>query len=71
MVVPDLVDNRRTVELGADLIAAFPEVRYKLIKFRKYGVRESFASTPEPKDALMEELREIALRKGVKEVLIT
>ena len=71
VVVPDLVDNRRTVELGADLIAAFPEVRYKLIKFRKYGVRESFASTPEPKDALMEELREIALRKGVKEVVIT
>ena len=71
VVVPDLVDNRRTVELGADLIAAFPEVRYKLIKFRKYGVRESFASTPEPKDALMEELRELALRKGVKEVVIT
>ena len=71
VVVPDLVDNRRTVELGADLISAFPEVRYKLIKFRKYGVRESFASTPEPRDALMEELREIALRKGVKEVVIT
>ena len=71
VVVPDLVDNRRTVELGADLISAFPGVRYKLIKCRKCGVRESFASTPEPRDALMEELREIALRKGVKEVVIT
>lgn len=71
VVVPDVADSRKTVELGASLIAPYPEVRYKLIKFRKYGVRENFSQTPEPSDELMESLREIAWKKGVKEVVIT
>ncbi len=71
VVVPGIVDSRKTVELGAGLIAPFPEVRYKLIKFRRYGVRENFSDTPEPSDELMEELKEIARKKGVKEVVIT
>ena len=71
VVVPGAADSRKTVRLGASLIAPFPEVRYKLIKFRKYGVRENFAGTPEPSDELMEELRQIVLEEGVKEVVIT
>lgn len=71
VVVPDVADSRKAVELGASLIAPYPEVRYKLIKFRKYGVRENFSQTPEPSDELMESLREIAWKKGVKEVVIT
>lgn len=70
VVVPDVVDNLKTVELGSSLIADYPNVRYKLIKFRHYGVRENFASAREPDDDYMQTLRETALRAGVKDVLV-
>ena len=71
VVVPGVVDNRRTVELGSSLIAAYPEVRYKLIKFRHYGVREEYQKIQEPSDEEMEALRELAKGNGVKEIMIT
>lgn len=71
VVVPGTVDNQRTIELGSSLIATYPQVRYKLIKFRHYGVRENFSKTEEPSDKMMEELRDRAMALGVKEVLIT
>lgn len=71
VVVPGVVDNLRTVELGASLIAAYPHVRYKLIKFRHYGVRESFRNTREPSDEEMNGLKQRALNLGVREVIIT
>lgn len=70
VVVPDIVDNRKTVEQGSRLIAAYPEIRYKLIKFRHYGVRKNFAAMQEPSDELMNELRMAAMAGGVKEVVI-
>lgn len=71
VVVPELADSRAAVRLGAELIAAFPDVRYKLIRFRPYGVREEYASMRTPSDALMEELQSLALEAGVKNVIIT
>ncbi len=70
VVVPEVVDNLKTVKLGSSLIANYPNVRYKLIKFRHYGVRKNFASTREPDDAYMQMLREAALSAGVKDVLV-
>lgn len=70
VVVPGIVDNRKTVEVGSRLIARYPGVRYKLIKFRHYGVRKNFASTPEPSDEMMNELKMIAEVSGVREVVI-
>lgn len=70
VVVPDAVDNLKTVKLGSNLIANYPNVRYKLIKFRHYGVRENFSSTREPDDAYMKLLRDTALNAGVRDVLI-
>ena len=71
VVIPGVVDNQRTVELGCSLIAAYPMVRYKLIKFRHYGVRENFAMTKEPSDEMMEELKERARALGVRDILVT
>ena len=71
VVVPVVVDNRRTVELGSSLIAACPEVRYKLIKFRHFGVREEYLNIPEPSDQEMEELGDLARKNGVREIVIT
>lgn len=71
VVVPEVVDNFKTVELGSSLIADYPEVRYKLIKFRHYGVRENFQATKEPSDEMMEELRQLAVSMGVKDIVVT
>lgn len=71
VVVPGVLDNRRTVELGSSLIASYPDIRYKLIKYRHYGVREKFSMTKTPSDDLMEELGQIARRAGVKEIILT
>lgn len=71
VVVPGVVDNRRTVELGSSLIAAYPEVRYKLIKFRHYGVRKEYQDIQEPSDEEMEALRMLAKENGVKEIIVT
>lgn len=71
VIVPGVVDNRKTVEVGSRLIARYPEVRYKLIKFRHYGVRKNFAMTQEPTDDMMNELKMTAQVCGVKEVILT
>lgn len=71
VVVPEVVDNRRTVELGSSLIAAYPEVRYRLIQYRPFGVREEYLNIRMPSDQEMEELCHLARRMGVKEVIIT
>ena len=70
VVVPGVVDNRHTVELGSSLISSYPDVRYKLIRFRHYGVRENFSASPEPSDEMMEELQDLAKSMGVKDVII-
>lgn len=71
VVVPGAVDNLETVRLGSRLIADYPEVRYKLIKFRHYGVRENFAGTREPEDGYMDELKMQAVSAGVRDVVVT
>lgn len=72
VVVPGFADNKRTVELGSSLIADYPEVRYKLIRFRPYGVRSPYdKDIKEPTEEMMEELRQIAVAAGVREVVVT
>lgn len=71
VIVPGVVDNRKTVEVGSRLISDYPEVRYKLIKYRHYGVRKNFAATPEPSDEMMNELKMLAEVSGVRDVVLT
>ena len=71
VVVPGVVDNEKTVRLGSSLIASWPNVRYKLIKFRPFGVRREYANIPVPDDKTMESLRQIAWDMGVKNVVIS
>lgn len=71
VVVPEMVNNHQTVALGSSLIAAYPEVRYRLIQFRHYGVRKEFQGIREPYEEEMEELRGLAMENGVKDVVIT
>ena len=67
VIVPDLLDNHRTVELGSRLIAGYP-VRYKLIRYRPLGVRTEIYDMPS--EDLMNRLAGLASRKGVKDIII-
>ncbi len=72
VVVPGIADNEATVRLGSSLIAAYPKVRYKLIKYRPYGVREQYLSDiTAPTDEMMEHLKAVAESCGAANVLIT
>lgn len=70
VVVPGYLDNRETVEQVAKRLAAFPEIRYKLIKYRPWGVRPPM-DVQTPADKYMEELAELARAQGASQVIIT
>ena len=70
VVVPGLLDNRRTVETGARLIAPYPDIRYKLIRYRPFGVRPAMPETAVPTDDEMAELEALAGSCGVQDVCV-
>jgi len=69
VIVPDLLDNYRTVDTVSKIISAWPEVRYKLIKFRTWGVKGEFLNARVPDDRLMEELENLVRHNGVLNVV--
>lgn len=70
VVVPGLLDSARTVDTASRMIAQFPDVRYKLIKFRTWGVRGPLQQTASPSDEQMSRLEQIARHNGVKDIVI-
>jgi pyruvate formate lyase activating enzyme len=77
VVVPGVLNNERTVEIGASMIAFYPNIRYKLIRYRPFGVRKAvlcsaaYAGVQIPDSAYMNRLIDIAHENGVKNVIIT
>lgn len=71
VVVPELLDNKATVEKTANLLASIdPSIRYKLIKYRPLGVREKVIDAHEPSDEQMKNLLQIAKAMGLEDVVI-
>ncbi|WBW99318.1 YjjW family glycine radical enzyme activase [Oceanirhabdus sp. W0125-5] len=71
VIVPDILNNSETVERTSKLIAGINNnIRYKLIKYRKYGVRKDLQGTESPLDSYMEYLKEVATQNGCKDVII-
>ena len=70
VVVPGLLDNERTVRTGAKLIAPYPDMRYKLIKYRPFGVRAEMPQTDTPGNDLMASLAETAREAGVRDIVV-
>lgn len=70
VILPEL-DSRQTVMEASKMIASFPEVRYKLIQYRPFGVREPFVETlsiPSKKD--MDQFAALASEQGVADIVI-
>ncbi len=71
VVIPELLDNEKTVEFTSRLINQYDsKVRYKLIKFRNLGVTSELKDKASPKQSEMEKLREVAYENGAKDVVI-
>lgn len=71
VVVPGQFDAALTVrETARTLVAAGSGARYKIIRFRPQGVRAAWRGLPTPDDATMGALAAIALREGVREVVV-
>ena len=71
VVVPEVLDNKRTVDEGSKLIASInTEIQYKLIKYRPMGVRKELLNTSSPTTEYMKELEAIVNGNGIKNTLI-
>ena len=70
VVIPGYLDNAHTVDAASRIIARVPSVRYKLIRFRNWGVRGELADQVSPSMDLMETLACIARSNGVEDIVI-
>ena len=71
VVVPDIFNNEETVERVSKIIGKSNlNIRYKLIIFRALGVREEIKNMKSPTLDTMEQLKSIAHKNGVKDVVI-
>lgn len=70
VILPDYLDNENTVRKVSQHIAAYPQVRYKLIKFRPWGVRPPL-DVVVPDDTYMKQLAQIARNEGIQQIELT
>lgn len=73
VAVPELFDVGHTVEETSRLLKELGKqagIRYKLIKFRPIGVREEYRSYETPTEEYMNQLRDIAYKNGMNDIVI-
>ena len=71
--IPDSLDNEKTIRLSGKVLEPYlkkKDIRYKLIKYRHFGVREKYRDFKEPDDGYMEELKQIAYECGFRNIVI-
>lgn len=71
VIVPNVLDNESNVSNISRLIASLdPYIRYKLIKYRPYGIRKDMIDSYSPGHELMKKLNDIATKNGCKNIVI-
>lgn len=71
VIVPKVLDNYYNVNNISKLIALLnPNIRYKIIKYRAIGVRKDLIDSYTPSNELMNNLRDIAINNGCKEIVL-
>ena len=71
--IPDSLENEKTITVAGDILKPYMEkkdIRYKLIKYRHFGVRQQYRDFREPSEAYMNELKELAQKKGFRNIVI-
>lgn len=73
VVVRELFDPAGVIESIAEYLCAYMDIsmlRYKLIAYRPFGVREQYQTYESPDVSYMEQLKDIAIQVGFQEVII-
>ena len=73
VVVRELFDPAGVIESIAEYLYSYMDIgmlRYKLIAYRPFGVREQYQTYESPDDSYMEQLKNIAMQVGFQEVII-
>lgn len=72
VVVPELFDCEQTVRQVSQLLAEYGclDMRYKIIKFRPMGVRQSYKELKAPEEDYLRKLADIASGYGLRDVII-
>ena len=66
--------NEETVDTVSKMLAPYldiRDIRYRIIRFRPFGVREEYKYLGSPDDDSMEHLKTIAMNNGFKNILLT
>lgn len=70
--LPGKVDAREIMkQIAAEALQLSPELKIKLIKFRKFGVKGAFSKLEGPDDRYMDELKKYAGELGFRYIVIT
>ena len=73
VVIDDYLDNRKTVYEITNMLREYQkirEIRYKIIRYRHFGVREEFSDMKAPSEEEMNNLKDIANKNGFANVLL-
>lgn len=73
VVVPELFDFRKTVDNVSKELAPFlkiSNIRYKIISYRKNGVRKEYRDYKSPTNEEMNEARDIAIKNGFSDIVL-
>lgn len=73
VVVPELFDFRKTVEDTSRELAPFlriSNIRYKIIAYRKNGVRKEYRDFRSPTNEEMNEAKDIAIKNGFSDIVL-
>ena len=71
VVVPEIFNNEETVREVSKVICKYnSNIRYKIISFRKYGVRKEFSHLKSPESEYIQELKDISKQMGCNNIII-
>lgn len=71
--IPEYLDSKETIRIAAEGLQPYlneQDITYKLIKYRRFGVRDEHQYLIEPDDAYMNELKEYAESLGFKRIIL-
>ncbi len=71
VIIPGALDNEQNVREISSIIAQYSSsIRYKLIKYRPFGVRKHLLQADTPTQEMMTRVKEIAEKSGCRHVII-
>ena len=71
--IPQQLNSEATIQVAAEILKPYllkKDIRYKLIKYRHFGVRQEYRDYEEPTPEYMEELRALAEQSGFRNIVI-